>query len=315
MRFLNLFYLLLPLLIMVYFPSIEAETIKQTMEGSMDLQVTHPESSIVGRTFSISVLIENNGWEDKQDISLIITNTDNSITAVESNEIWIDRLSTEGSYGSTIDFQILSDATIGTHFLNILYSQVLVKNNEEPQSPISKNIAVPIIIKEQPKVTIHTITPEAIFPNAEFPFEVEIISQDIDLTDVSVEIIPSDNIEFLGEEIHSFSSIQQNIPVSINTQIKTPQQELATEHKVPFQVIVSYTDDVGNEKTDSKTIPLVLRPRTFMELTTDGGIWIGDFFIAPYVSIGTIIGIPMGTLFSIVIRRSLNKKKKRKKSK
>ena len=315
MRFLILSYLLLPLLFTIYLPSAEAETIKQTMEGSMDLQVTHPELSIVGRTFSISVLIENNGWEDKQDISLIITNTDNSIIAVDSNEIRIDRLSTEGSYGSTIDFQISSDATVGTHFLNILYSQVLVKNNEEPQMPTSKNIAIPIMIKEQPTVTIHTITPETIFPNAEFPFEVEIISQDIDLTDVSVQIIPSDNILFLGEEIHSFSSIQQKVPVSISTQIKTPQQELGTEHKIPFQVVVSYTYDLGNEKTDSKTVPLVLRPRTFMELTTDGGIWIGNFFIAPYVSIGTIIGIPLGTLFSIAIKRSLNKKKKQKKSK
>jgi len=310
MRFLYLFYLLLPLLFTIYLPFVEAETIKKTMEGSVDLQITHPESSIIGRTFSISVLIENNGWEDKQDISLTITNTDNSIIVVDSNEIRIDRLSTEGSYGSTIDFQISSDATVGSHFLNILYSQVLVKNNEEPQMPTSNNIAIPIMIKGQPKVTIHTITPETIFPNAEFPFKVEIISQDIDLTDISVQVIPSDNIVFQGEEIHSFSSIQQNVPVSINTQIKTPQQELATEHKIPFQVIVSYTDDIGNEKTDSKTVSLVLRPRTFMELTTDGGIWIGDFFIAPYVSIGTIIAIPIGTLFSIAIRRSLNKKKK-----
>jgi len=313
-KILNFVYILLPLLLVTYIPSIEAETIKHTMEGSMDIQITHPESSIVGRTFSISVLIENKGWEDKQDISLTITNTDNSINAVDSNEIKIERLSTEGSYGSTIDFQVSSDVTVGTHFLNIVYSQVLVKNNEEPQMPTLKNIAIPIIIKEQPKVTIHTITPEAIFPNAEFPFEVEIISQDIELTNVNVEIIPSDNIEFVGEEIHSFSSIQQNVPVSINTQIKTPQQEIATEHKIPFQVIVSYTDDTGNEKTDSKTVSLIIRPRTFMELTTDGGIWIGDFFIAPYVSIGTIIGIPLGTLFSLAIKRSLNKKKKLKKS-
>ena len=312
MKISYLFYFLLPLLVTIYIPSVEAETIKQTMEGSMDLQITHPETSIVGRTFSISVLIENKGWEDKQDISLIFSNTDNSIHAVDNSEIKIERLSTEGSYGSTIDFQVSSGATVGRHFLNVLYSQVLVQNNETPQLPTSNNIAIPIMIKEQPKVTIHTITPEAIFPNAEFPFEVEIISQDIEITDVSVEIIPSDNIEFIGEEIHSFSSIQQNVPVSINTQIKTPQQELATEHKVPFQVIVSYTDDTGDEKTDSKTVPLILRPRTFMELTTDGGIWIGDFFIAPYVSIGTIIGIPLGTLFSLVIKRSLNKKKRKK---
>jgi len=306
-------FLLFAIIFTMYLSNAEAVTITQTMEGSMDLQVTHPESSIVGRTFSISVLIKNNGWEDKQDISLIVTNTDNSIIAEDSNEIRIDRLSTEGSYGSTVDFKIPSDVTGGIHFLNILYSQVLVKNNEEPQMPTSKNIAVPIMIKEHPKVGIHTITPETIFPNAEFPFKVEIISQDIDLTDVSVQIIPSDNIIFQGEKIHSFSSIQQNVPVSINTQIKTPQQELGTEHKIPFQVIISYTDDIGNEKTDSKTVSLVLRPRTFMELTTDGGIWIGNFFIAPYVSIGTIIAIPMGTLFSIAIKRSLNKKKKRKK--
>ncbi len=312
MRFLNLLYVFLPLLFTVFWPSAEAETIKQTMEGSMDLQITYPESSIVGRTFPISILIENNGWEDKQDISLIVTNTDDSIIPANNNEIRLDRLSTKGSYGSTINFEIASDATVGTHFINILYSQVLVKNNEEPQMPKSNNIAIPIIIKEQPKVTIHTITPETIFPNAEFPFKVEIISQDIDLTDVSVQIIPSNNIIFQGEEIHSFSSIQQNIPISINTQIKTPQQELATEHKIPFQVIVSYVDDVGNEKTDSKTISIVLRPRTFMELTTEGGIWIGDVFIAPYVSVGTIVGIPAGTLFSIAIKRKFDKMKKKK---
>ena len=46
-----------------------------------------------------------------------------------------------------------------------------------------------------------------------------------------------------------------------------------------------------------------------MELTSDGGIWIGDFFIAPYVSIGTIVGIPAGTILSLIIRRAQNKKK------
>jgi len=48
-----------------------------------------------------------------------------------------------------------------------------------------------------------------------------------------------------------------------------------------------------------------------MEITTDGGIWIGGFFLAPYVSIGTIIGIPAGTLLSLALRRSMMKKKKK----
>ena len=303
-------YILFSVLFVIFFFPIQAETIKHTMEGSVDVQITHPESVIIGRTFPVSVLIENNGWEDKQDISLIISNPDGSIIPVDKNEITIDRLSTKGSYGRTIDFKISSDASIGTHFLNILYSQILVKNNVEPQNPTTNNIAIPIIIKNLPKVTIHTITPETIFPNAEFPFEVEIISQDIDLTKVNVTIVPPENIIFQGEITHSFSSVQQNVPISIISQIKTPQQELSTEHRIPFEVIVSYTDDIGNEKIDSETIQLVLRPRTFMEITTDGGVWIGDLFIAPSVSIGTIIGIPAGTLFSLAIKRSLKKKRK-----
>ena len=303
-------FLLISIFLIFYLPSVEAETIKQTMEGSMDLQIIYPESVVIGRTFSVSILLENNGWEDKQDISLSISNPDGTIIPTENNEMKIDRLSTKGSYGRTLDFKILSDASIGKHFLNLLYSQVLVKNNVEPQNPTTNNIAIPITIKNQPKVIIHTITPEAIFPNAEFPFEIEIISQDIDITKLTVKIIPPESIEFLGEVTHSFSSVQKNIPVSIISQIKTPQQELATEHKIPFEVIASYTDDIGNEKIDSKTVQLVLRPRTLMEITTDGGIWIGDFFIAPYVSIGTIIAIPAGTLFSLAIKRSMKKKKK-----
>ena len=78
--------------------------------------------------------------------------------------------------------------------------------------------------------------------------------------------------------------------------------------------LTTYTDDSGQEKTTSKTVSLLLRPRTFMEFTTDGGLWLGGFFLAPYVSIGTIVGIPAGTLFSLMVRR-LQKKKKGKKRK
>ena len=52
-----------------------------------------------------------------------------------------------------------------------------------------------------------------------------------------------------------------------------------------------------------------------MELTTDGGIWIGNFFIAPYVSLGTIIGIPAGAIISLLIRRNQTSNKKRTKRK
>lgn len=292
-------------------PAVYGETIQFTIEGGMDIQISHQNSVIVGRTFPISILVENNGWEDKSDVSFVITGSSESIKPVSKNKIQIDRISAGGSYGDSLDFEVLSNATIGKHFLNLVYSQVLVANNIDPQEPVRTNLALPIMIKSQPKVTIHTTTPESIFTNAEFPFEIELVSEDIELDDIKVKIIPPKDIDFRGETLHSFSSIQKNIPISITSQISTPKEEIITEYKVPFQILVSYKDDLGNEKKDSQTVSLLLRPRTFMELTTDGGIWVGDFFIAPYVSLGTIIGIPVGTLLSLAIRNSKRKKKRK----
>ena len=299
------------MLMIAIIPSVDAAIIKLTMEGSMDIQITHPDSAIIDRTILISFLVENNGWEDKQDV-IFVFSSDDVIIPIDNNEIQIDKISAGGSYGETVDFRILSDASPGTHFVNLEYSQVLLANNEEPQPPTHANIAIPILLKEQPRVTIHTVTPESLFTNAEFPFTIEIISEDIDINDVKLEIVPPKDIDFRGETLHTFSSIQQNVPLSVTSRIITPSQEISTQYKVPFQVMVTYTDDVGQEKTDSKTISLVMRPRTFMELTTDGGIWIGDFFIAPYVSLGTIIAIPAGAIISLAIRRKYYDKKPRR---
>lgn len=314
MKILKVLPLVLVFLVLSLVSSVEAETVKQSMEAGMDIQISFPNSAVVDRTFSVSVLVENNGWEDKQDV-IFTFNPDDAIVALDKREVVIKKISAGGSYGETIDFKIISNASLGNHFLNIDYSQVILANNEEPQAPTGKSIALPIVVKEQPKVTIHTVTPESIFTNAEFPITVEIISEDAELNDVALQIIPPKDIEFRGETMHTFSSIQKEIPVSITSRIITPSQEINTEYKIPFQIIVSYTDDVGEEKSDSKTFSLVMRPRTFMELTTDGGIWIGDFFIAPYISLGTIIGIPAGATIHLLIKRSQKSKKRKKKTK
>lgn len=309
-----LYFLPILVLIAILSPESWAQEILQSMEGSMDIKISYPEKAVAGRTISIAVLVENNGWENKQDISFEFSNQDNAIIPVSSNKLVIEKLSQGGSFGSNIDFKISEDASTGTHFLNVKYSQTLVANNESPQPPVYQDIAIPIIIKDVPNVIISTKTPESIFTNAEFPFSVEVISQDIDIKDVSIKIIPPKDIDFRGETLHTFSAIQKGTPVGITSRIITPSEEVITEHKIPFQIMVEYTDDVGEENSESKTVSLVLRPRTFMELTTDGGIWIGDFFIAPYVSIGTIIGIPAGSIIALLIRRKANPKKRKRKT-
>jgi len=305
---------LLPVFILIFssfcipLPMVYAEDVTETFEGGMDLQITYPESVMIGRIFSVAIHLENNGWENKQDISFAITNPDFAFKSLGDEIITIEELTTSSSFGTTLDYEVSTNTNEGTHFLNISYSQVLVSNNVDPMPATKTAIALPIMVMKEPVVTIQTTTPESIFSNTEFPFEVNVISQDIDINDLTVQIIVPQDIEFRGDTSYSISLLEKGVPFNIKAEMITP-ANISTEHTIPVKVVVNYTDDLGDEKSDSSSVPLLLRPKTFLEVTNDGGIWVGDFFIAPYVSIGTIVGIPAGTIFSLLLRRAIEKRK------
>ena len=292
-----------------------AEILRQSMEGGMDLEITYPDSVMNERMFSIAILLQNNGWENKQDISFTLSNPDGAFISHGENTIIIDELTTTSSFGTTIDYQVSKTANEGSHFLNIDYTQILVSNNVDPMEPTQTNIALPITIFGEPVVVIQTVTPESIFSNSEFTFETTVLSEDIDLKDVTVQIITPDDIEFRGDTSYVISLLEKQEPYTVTAEMITPTKDVTMEHTIPVKVLVSYTDDLGEENTETQSVPLLLRPKMFMEITNDWGIWIGDFFIAPYVSVGTIVGIPAGTILSLLIRNAQNKKKKQTKSK
>ena len=311
---------LLLILFLIFFGSVisvplsYAETLTQTFDGGIDLEITYPESVMISRTFSISIHLENNGWENKQNISFVIANPDSAFKSLSDETIRIEQLTTTSSFGTTLDYEVLKNASEGTHFLNISYSQVLVSNNVDPMPATITTIALPIVVLKEPIVKIQTTTPESIFSNTEFSFEVSIISEDIELKDLTIQIIVPQDIKFRGDTSYKISLLDKGTPFNIKAEMVTPIANISTEHTIPIKVVVSYSDDLGNEKSDSSSVPLLLRPKTFLEITNDGGIWVGDFFIAPYVSIGTIVGIPAGTIFSLLLKRAVEKRKKKEKS-
>ena len=307
-------FLVLFFMIMII-PYSYAETLKQSMEGGMDLEITYPYSVMPERMFSVSILLQNNGWENKQDISFTLNNPDRVFTPIDGDSIIIDELTTTSSFGTTIDYEVSKTANEGDHFLNIDYTQVLVSNNIDPMPATQTNIALPILVYGEPVIIIETVTPESIFSNSEFTFETTLLSEDIDLKDVIVQIITPENIEFRGDTSYVISFLEKKEPYKVTAEMITPTENVTMEHTIPVKVLVSYTDDLGEEKTETQSVPLLLRPKMFMEITNDWGIWIGDFFIAPYVSIGTLVGIPAGTILSLLIRKSQNKKNKRRKPK
>ena len=179
---------------------------------------------------------------------------------------------------------------------------MLLENNEEPRAPFYADIAVPVEVRGGPSVSVSTSSPESIFEDAEFPFGVELVP-DADIERLEVRIVPPGGVWFVGETRHSFSSVEAGQHVSIDARIRTPAADVSAESRLPFAVHVQYEDARGAVHEDSHSAQITLRPRAFMEITTEGGVWVGGFFIAPYVSLGTIIGIPAGALVTLLARR------------
>ena len=217
----NLFWII-PLLAVFLMLVSDAHANTETMnvEGGVEVEITYPGEIVAGREGIVSILVRNNGWEDKQDISFVFSLPDvPSITVEPSEGITIDRLAQGGSYGKNVSLQVAEETRPGVYFLNMRYTHVLVANNETPQDPFIQDIAISITIKEDASVTVITKTPESIFANAQFPIEVEILSEDIDITDVRIRMVPPEGIEFLGETLYTFSRIERNTPVGITAQI------------------------------------------------------------------------------------------------
>ena len=283
---------------MVAFTSVnsfaEIEKTRLSLPNDVFITIETPKSIVRGEIFPISFLVDNySDYTARINMTIIVDYPAYALKPVSDNIVKIDYLSGSGTIGKTLYFEVLPDATSGNEFLNIHYRGLK-----------SLDKAIPIQIKSGPAVLIKTKTAESIFTDAEFKFEVIIEPQGIDIRDVTVQFIPPTDINFRGETLHSFSIIENGHSISMSSQLITKgQEEVSTQHYLPFQIKVEYTDDENNKNIETKTVSILLRPRTVFEFGSDGGFWIGDFFIAPYISIGTLVGAPLGIILAWIIKR------------
>lgn len=290
-----LFYIIL--ILGILFISILPDSFSATKvidETGVKITITYPEVAVRGSDFNISFLIENSASYDRTNSTLQLS-VQSEIFSINNDEgFFFDRVSVGSSYGKTITINSLSNSTIGQHFINIDYSHVDSAGDVRYSSS-----TLPITINEEPKVIIKTNVQDSIFSDAEFPFIVEIESQGSDLKDVTIKIIPPDEVTFRGQTSHTFSSIASYTPISLRAELITAtESQVGYEHYIPFQIIVNYTDDTDTKRTTSETISVLLRPKTFFEFGVEGGFWIGEFYFTPTISIGALIGIPTA-LFGI----------------
>lgn len=269
-------------------------------DGYFHTTITHPDRVIRGSDFNISILTKNEGSIDRFNATMKIMLPEKVLKSDDKLEEFYGRVAGDSSYGKTITIRSFPNSTFGEHFINIDISHIY------GHIEYFSSVAVPITIREEPKVVINTNIQDSIYTDAEFPFTINIESQGSDLHNVTIKIIPPESVTFRGQTQHTFSSLDRDTPISLRSELITAStEEVNYEHYIPFQITVNYVDDTDTQRSTSETISVLLRPKTFFEFGGDGGFWFGDFYVTQTVSVGTIIGI-FGSLFGVLYKKRRN---------
>jgi len=256
----------------------------------IDTQITHPSGIVRGDDFIISFHLKNSASTQRTNVTISLDFQPEVFRSDSELTFTIDKMAGYGAYGHTLHIESLPNAILGQHFINLQYSHI-----ETDGDLRYYNSVLPITIREEPKVLLKIKVQKSIYAEAEFPFEVEIESQGSSLKDVTIEIIPPTEITFRGQTLHTFSSIERDEPITLRADLVTGgQEQVGYEHYIPFQVKVEYMDETETPRSTSKTISVLLRPKSFFELGSEGGFWIGPLYFTPTIGIGTFVGIPIG---------------------
>jgi len=273
-----LFFLSLFLVQILFFPiHTEAAEIIQVMQGDNIVTISHPDTVIIGESFSVSVFIENNGTEEISNVGLALVFPEAAVDLVSPNASNYPSLLVGDNATKIYNFNAYNDVIPETYFLELQYNHEIIREDETLRT--FETISIPILftvtsppivpipdetgsisVSEPAQITINATAPKEIFPDIEFILHVKITSENVDLKDVSLILNPPKELNFQGNFTHTFPSIVQNDPVTKIFYLITTEKDFENEQAVPIQIVVKHFNDLGIQKIDAKTIPLLLKP-------------------------------------------------------
>src|SRR5436309_3122883 len=123
--------------------------------------------------------------------------------------------------------------------------------------------------------------------------------------------ISSPEIELSGKKSFSLTSLDSGKTVDFEFLVQT-QKELGAPTHATIHINGTYSDETKTYHVDN-SLSIFARQRGMLEIGDANGIWLGNFFIAPVVGVGTIVSSVIG--FLIFVWHFKNKKKVKKSKK
>ena len=223
------------------------------------------------------------------------------------NSFHIDRLVKDSALGNNFNAKVKQETPDGTFLANVEVNYY-VKGYFETQS-MKKTLtqAIQLNAESKPILTVDIQAPGDVFAGEPFSIKGIIKNQGANAQNIQLTLTSSE-IELAGKKSFSISNLDSGSMADFEFVVQTP-KELGTPTHATIHINGTYSDEVKTYHVDN-SFSVFARQRGILEIGDANGIWLGSFFIAPVVGVGTIVSSVIG--FLIFAWHYKNKKKTRK---
>ena len=281
----------------------------QNAMSDPNLQITLNYPSIVkqGNGFVLSSVIKATA-DQISNITITVSSPELDIT---QDKFFLDKIAKDSTFGNDFQAYVKSGTPDGTFVTNV-EAEYFIKGYFDSQ-PVKHTItqAFQFDAESKPGLVFDVQTPANVFAGESFSVKGTIKNQGTDAQNIQVGLVSSE-IDLTGKKSLSITSLSSGKTSDFEFMVQT-QKEIGAPKQFTVHLNGTYSDDSGKTYPVDNAFNVFVRQRGILEVGDANGIWLGNFFIAPVVGVGTIVSSVIG--FFIFVWHYKNKKKAKKKTK
>ncbi len=281
----------------------------QNVMSDSNLQITlnYPDIVKQGNSFVLSSVIKATA-DQVSNITITVSSPELEIA---QNKFFLDKIAKDSTFGNDFKAIVKNDMPDGTFVTNIEV-EYFIKGYFDSQ-PVKHIItqAFQFNAESKPELTFDIQTPSNAFAGEPFSVKGTIKNQGTDAQNIQIGLVSSD-LDLEGKKSLSISSLASGKTSDFEFMVQT-QKEVGAPKQFTIHLNGTYADDSGKTYPVDNSFNVYVRQRGILEIGDANGIWLGNFFIAPVVGVGTIVSSVIG--FFYFVWHYKNKKKTKKKTK
>ena len=297
----NIFNLFLVTILIssVFVPAYALES--NILDPNVQVTLDYPDVILQGDKFVLSSIIKSTA-DQVSNITLTISSPELYTT---NNTFKLVKLAKDSTFGNDFKLNVKNDTPDGefvvnaqvTYFVKGMFDTNPVKNTFTQ--------AFHLNTQSKPILGLDVEAPSNVFSGEPFSIKGTIKNHGATAQNIQLKVSSSD-ISLEGKKSFSLSNLDSGRNSDFEFVVNTSKDLDIPTHAI-IHINGTYFDDLNKSYSIEDSVNIFARHRGMLEVGDSNGLWIGNFFIAPVVGVGTIVSSVIG--FFIFLWHFKNKKK------